>query len=118
MVPHFRNAVSCRMFSGKVRDSGRNGERRTATSARLLSSLRRKRPACSLSKLRRGSMWKHLQLGAVALCIALSTSGQAATPTSPEPYRLGVDDKLRIRVYEWRNSVGEVHEWSALTDEF
>jgi polysaccharide biosynthesis/export protein ExoF len=63
-------------------------------------------------------MWKHLQLGAVALCIALSTSGQAATPTSPEPYRLGVDDKLRIRVYEWRNSVGEVHEWSALTDEF
>jgi protein involved in polysaccharide export with SLBB domain len=63
-------------------------------------------------------MWKHLHLAAAALCVVLAASSHAATPTASDPYRLGVDDKLRIRVYEWRNSVGEVHEWSALNDEF
>lgn len=63
-------------------------------------------------------MWKHLQLVAIALCITTSAPSHAATPAAIDSYRLGVGDKLRIRVYEWRNSVGEVHEWSALTDEF
>jgi polysaccharide export outer membrane protein/exopolysaccharide production protein ExoF len=63
-------------------------------------------------------MWKHLQLAAVALCLVLSTSGQAAPPAASDAYRIGVADKLRIRAYEWRNSVGEVHEWAALNDEF
>jgi polysaccharide export outer membrane protein/exopolysaccharide production protein ExoF len=63
-------------------------------------------------------MRKHLQLAAAILCIATLTSSHAATPTGGDSYRLGVDDKLRIKVYEWRNSVGEVHEWSALIDEF
>jgi polysaccharide export outer membrane protein/exopolysaccharide production protein ExoF len=63
-------------------------------------------------------MWKHLHLVAIALCIAVSASTQAAAPTSADAYQLGVADKLRIRAYEWRNSVGEVHEWAALNDEF
>ena len=72
----------------------------------------------ALSKLRRGTMRKHLQLAAIAVCIVLSGSGRSATPLVADAYRLGVDDKLRIRVYEWRNSVGEVHERKALVDEF
>jgi exopolysaccharide production protein ExoF len=63
-------------------------------------------------------MWKQLQLAAVALCLVLSAPGQAAPPAASDAYRLGVADKLRIRAYEWRNSVGEVHEWAALNDEF
>lgn len=63
-------------------------------------------------------MWKRFQATAVAMCITLAASGQAATPTAGDPYRLGVDDKLRIRVYEWRDSVSEVHEWSALNQDF
>jgi len=63
-------------------------------------------------------MRKHLQLAAIAVCIVLSGSGRSATTPVAEAYRLGVDDKIRIRVYEWRNSVGEVHEWKALVDEF
>src|SRR5262249_37758571 len=72
----------------------------------------------ALSKLRRGSMRKHLQLAAIAVCIVLSGSGRSATTPVAEAYRLGVDGKISIRVYEWRNSVGEVHEWKALVDEF
>ena len=33
-------------------------------------------------------------------------------------YRLGPEDKLRIRVYDWRTTTGEAHEWPALTGEF
>lgn len=33
-------------------------------------------------------------------------------------YQLGVEDKLMIRVYEWRSVEGEVREWPALTGEY
>jgi protein involved in polysaccharide export with SLBB domain len=33
-------------------------------------------------------------------------------------YKLGTDDRVRIKVHEWRASLGEVHEWKALSDEF
>ncbi len=35
-----------------------------------------------------------------------------------DEYKLGPQDKLRIQVFEWRNSVYEVIDWPALTGEF
>src|SRR3954465_1072836 len=49
----------------------------------------------------------------------VSIGSQAATPVPSDPYRLGPDDRLRIRVYEWRDMYGQVHQdWAALNDEF
>lgn len=33
-------------------------------------------------------------------------------------YRLDVGDQLRIKVFEWRSSVGDVHEWTALNGDY
>jgi protein involved in polysaccharide export with SLBB domain len=33
-------------------------------------------------------------------------------------YTLGSEDKVRIKVHEWRASIGEVHEWAAFAGEF
>jgi polysaccharide biosynthesis/export protein ExoF len=44
-----------------------------------------------------------------------SIAQQASTPT---PYTLGVEDKLRIKIFDWRQSVGEVHEWSSVGGDF
>lgn len=33
-------------------------------------------------------------------------------------YKLGPQDKVRIKVYEWRAGSGQVHEWTALGGEF
>jgi protein involved in polysaccharide export with SLBB domain len=65
-------------------------------------------------------MLKSIQLAALSLCfIILSVATQAAAPVLSEPYRLGPDDKLRVRVYEWRDMYGQVHQdWAALNDEF
>src|SRR5581483_10623181 len=42
---------------------------------------------------------------------------EAAPLTNPE-YRLGTGDKLRLKVYEWRSSVGQLQEWSALNGDY
>jgi polysaccharide biosynthesis/export protein ExoF len=41
-----------------------------------------------------------------------------AYPAVSEPYRLGPQDKLRIKVIEWRAGKGEYHEWTALNSEY
>ncbi len=48
----------------------------------------------------------------------MSTAGSGPAWASPADYVLGPQDKLRIKVYDWRNSTGEAHEWTALTGEF
>jgi polysaccharide export outer membrane protein/exopolysaccharide production protein ExoF len=35
-----------------------------------------------------------------------------------EPYKLGPQDKLRLRVFEWRAPVDQVYEWTALNGDF
>lgn len=35
-----------------------------------------------------------------------------------EDYRLGPDDKIRLKAYEWRASRDEIIEWKAVNDEF
>lgn len=55
---------------------------------------------------------------ATAVLTALVASAGVATTALAEPYLLGPEDKLKIRVYDWRASSSEVHEWGALTGEF
>ncbi|WP_131195613.1 polysaccharide biosynthesis/export family protein [Lichenihabitans psoromatis] len=44
----------------------------------------------------------------------------AAMPASAETadYRLGPQDKLQIKVYDWRTGAGEAYQWTALNGEF
>lgn len=59
------------------------------------------------------NMWKRTVFTALAATLVIGT-----TVASAAEYTLGIEDKLRIKVYEWRNTLGEVHEWSSLTGEF
>jgi polysaccharide biosynthesis/export protein ExoF len=41
-----------------------------------------------------------------------------AIAADADPYHLGVADKIKVKVYEWRNTVGEIHEWASLNGDF
>lgn len=47
-----------------------------------------------------------------------SAAAQAAPAPTPGGYVLGPQDKLKIAVYDWRKSVGELHQWTALSGKF
>ena len=47
-----------------------------------------------------------------------AASQPLASPAASQPYRLGPEDKVRIKVHEWRPSRGEVHEWTAMAGEY
>lgn len=49
------------------------------------------------------------------LCLALML---AAQPALAEEYRLGVMDKLRIRVAEWQTAEGAIRDWSAVSGDY
>ncbi|WP_018237210.1 polysaccharide biosynthesis/export family protein [Ensifer sp. BR816] len=51
-----------------------------------------------------------------ALCAALVVSGAAMARA--DDYRLGVMDKLRIRVAEWQTAEGAFRDWSAVSGEY
>jgi exopolysaccharide production protein ExoF len=42
----------------------------------------------------------------------------APSPILAEPYRVGPQDKLRVKVIEWRAGKGEYQEWTALNSEY
>lgn len=52
---------------------------------------------------------------ATALGLALLL---AAGPAGAEEYRLGVMDKLRIRVAEWQTAEGAIRDWSAVSGDY
>jgi exopolysaccharide production protein ExoF len=56
----------------------------------------------------------------VALRLALIAAFLACYPLAAAhaEYRLGPQDKVRIRVYDWRAATAQVHEWTALGGEF
>lgn len=54
--------------------------------------------------------------GFAALLFALLFA--TAAPAAPGDYELGPEDKLMIRVFEWRAQIDKVLEWSALNGEF
>lgn len=51
---------------------------------------------------------------ALAAVFAAALSG----PAAGEPYRLGVQDRLRIKVIDWRAGKGEYHEWEVISAEY
>lgn len=64
-----------------------------------------------------------------AMCLGLAerpASAQSVDPApadsapayTPNDYRLGPQDKLRLRVFEWQTAKGEVREWTALSGSF
>jgi len=42
----------------------------------------------------------------------------ATASTGDASYHLGVGDQIRVKVFEWRSSVGDVHEWTALNADY
>jgi polysaccharide export outer membrane protein/exopolysaccharide production protein ExoF len=62
-------------------------------------------------------MWHRLRVAtaiALALCLCVAGGGAAAA----EAYLLGPQDKVRLKVYEWRASRDAIFEWTALNDQF
>ncbi|MDK1374660.1 MULTISPECIES: polysaccharide biosynthesis/export family protein [unclassified Sinorhizobium] len=52
----------------------------------------------------------------VALIAVIAASGVSAAQA--DEYRLGVMDKLRVRVAEWQTAEGAVRDWSAVSGEY
>lgn len=50
-------------------------------------------------------------------CLALVLSMQVSVASAAE-YRLGVMDKLRIRVAEWQTAEGAIRDWSAVSGDY
>jgi polysaccharide biosynthesis/export protein ExoF len=57
------------------------------------------------------------KMTAVFLMASTVLVGIASTAKA-DPYLLGPEDKLKIRVYDWRASSSDAHEWPALTGDF
>ncbi len=55
---------------------------------------------------------------AVVLALLAGSLAFVTATVAHADYKLGAQDKLRIKVFEWRASRGEVFEWEALNDEF
>ncbi|WFU51470.1 polysaccharide biosynthesis/export family protein [Sinorhizobium terangae] len=59
---------------------------------------------------------KFSRFARVALIAVVVASG--ATAAGADEYRLGVMDKLRVRVAEWQTAQGAVRDWSAVSGEY
>lgn len=57
-----------------------------------------------------------LQFARLAICVATVFAGVATV--SADEYRLGVMDKLRVRVAEWQTAEGAVRDWGAVSGEY
>ncbi|MCJ8145236.1 polysaccharide export protein [Ancylobacter sp. A5.8] len=60
--------------------------------------------------------WRHTLLLIAAITLAVPAIAPAAR--AAEPYLLGPQDRLRIRVFEWRSSQDKIVQWEGLNDEF
>jgi protein involved in polysaccharide export with SLBB domain len=67
-------------------------------------------------------VWRLSRFSTAVLLTALSSvcALSLAEPVgaADSGYRLGPEDKVRVKVYEWRPSRDEIFEWTALNDEF
>jgi protein involved in polysaccharide export with SLBB domain len=54
---------------------------------------------------------------ALALGSTIMLLGMAPSAVATE-YQLGAQDKLKIKVYDWRPATNDTHEWTAVTGEF
>jgi polysaccharide biosynthesis/export protein ExoF len=65
-------------------------------------------------------MWKKLLVGTVSMIALLCLGWISPLPAvaADDPYHLGVADKIRVKAFEWRSTLGEVHEWASLNGDF
>ena len=54
----------------------------------------------------------------LALAIAFALAAAPVAKADEDDYRLGPQDKLRIKVYDWRGANSDAHEWTPLTGVF
>ena len=66
---------------------------------------------CSILKL---PSWRQAQPLIAGFALALFAIG----PALADGYKLGPQDKLRLRVYEWRAPVDQIFEWTPLNGDF
>ena len=50
--------------------------------------------------------------------LGLALASGSPSASSAADYLLGPQDKLRLKIYEWRASRDVIFEWTALNDEF
>lgn len=63
--------------------------------------------------------WLDASACALALALPLATGGgQPAAAQDTAKYLLGPQDRVRLKVFEWRASRDELFSWAALNDEF
>lgn len=55
---------------------------------------------------------------ALAVALLLPIGAVGSGPSAERRYALGVGDEVRVKVYEWRSAVNNVHEWTALNGEY
>jgi polysaccharide export outer membrane protein/exopolysaccharide production protein ExoF len=56
--------------------------------------------------------------GALAALLAAPLLAGVPLPSAAEEYLLGPQDKVRLKVYEWRASRDDIFQWTALNDTF
>ena len=52
------------------------------------------------------------------LTIVLALAGSGLAPAQAADYRLDVGDQVRVKVLDWRSTMGDVHEWTGLTGDY
>jgi protein involved in polysaccharide export with SLBB domain len=55
---------------------------------------------------------------AVAVLVALLAQTELACAQTASEYKLGAQDKVRLKVFEWRSTINAVFEWTSLNAEF
>jgi hypothetical protein len=63
--------------------------------------------------------WSWLLLPIAVVCLlVVPRSGGMAGPAGSNDYVLGSQDKVRLKVFEWRASRDEIFEWTAFNAEY
>jgi exopolysaccharide production protein ExoF len=52
------------------------------------------------------------------LTIFFAVTGASVLPAQAADYRLDVGDQVRVKVLDWRSTMGDVHEWTGLTGDY
>ena len=65
-----------------------------------------------------GRSFTNLRKTGVGLTVSALAFLLAPAACGAGDYALGPQDKIRIKVYDWRANVGEAHEWTALTGDY
>ena len=74
--------------------------------------------SCQRKPRRRNDQSRRGRCGRALLALTLAMGCASHGHAGESRYRLGPEDKIRLKVFEWRASQDQVFEWKALNDEF